>query len=232
VDNRGGEDAIAVQVVALAVPTGQIVRRYRWQFQGAAESMEVLLPESLYRTYRGRERVPFVDNYAYDAYVLDPLDDPTLEDLARLLAQRAGPGSQAFAECALAFVQGAVRYAADPSGIEYPLYPLETLVDGQGDCEDTTILYVSLLSALSRPVSMAFVDTDDDSTPDHVLALVAVPTDFAGSGPCPSGSSLKIWTIDGTRYAVAETSGAAGYSPLGCDPWGLEPADVKTKWDF
>jgi len=234
VDNRGGEDTTTVQVIALTVPAGQLVRHYHWEHRGEAESLEVLLPENLYRTYDGRTRQPLVDNYNYDLYVLDPLDDPTLEDLARLIAQQAGQGDEAFSECALAFVQGAIRYAADPPGIEYPLYPLETLVEGQGDCEDTTILYVSLIRALSRPVSMAFVDTNDDDLPDHVLALVPVSSTYPGSAACPSGMSKRFWTIDGTLYALAETTAAAGstYVPLGCDPWGLEQTDIKKKWDF
>jgi hypothetical protein len=182
----------------------------------------------------GRERLPLVDNYEYALYVLDPLDDPTLEDLARLLAGRAGEGDLAFAECALSFVQGAIRYAADPTGIEYPLYPLETLVDGRGDCEDTTILYVSLLRALGHPVSMAFVDTDEDDIPDHVLALVPVPSTYPGSVTCPEGTKKGFLTIAGGLYAVAETAvgPASGYIPLGCDPWGLVPEDIKDRWDF
>lgn len=234
VDDRSGEDASALEVLTLAVPVGQLVRRWRWEHGGGEEYLEVLLPENLYRQYAGRERLPLVDNYEYALYVLDPLDDPTLEDLARLLAGRAGEGDLAFAECALSFVQGAIRYAADPAGIEYPLYPLETLVDGRGDCEDTTILYVSLLRALGHPASMAFVDTDEDDLPDHVLALVPVPSTYPGSVTCPEGTKKGFLTIAGGLYAVAETvvGPASGYIPLGCDPWGLVPEDIKDRWDF
>jgi len=48
-------------------------------------------------------------------------------------------------ENALAFVQKSVSYQLDPAGSEYPRYPVETLVDGVGDCEDSAILYASIV---------------------------------------------------------------------------------------
>ncbi len=230
-DNRGEKDSSTAEILALEVPQGYLLRHYEWEHQKVPQYWEVLLPEATYRFYHERPRQPFVDNYNYDEYVLDPLDDPTLEDdLARVLLNRVEGHYESFVECTLSFVQGATQYTPDPEGVEYPLYPLETLVDGIGDCEDTTILYVSLVRALGYPVSMAHVDTDDDNTPDHVLALVPVSQSYTDGIGCPSGTTKGIWEIGGQLYALAET---AGYSlPLGCDPWGLSESDFKRIWNL
>lgn len=223
-DPEGLQAAVLATVEVLDVPEGTVVSRFAWAWEGEDQRLDFAVPWNLYQAYRGRLRIPYVDNYAYGDYVEDPLDDPTLEDLADDLANVVGVGDRAFAEFALAFAQGAIAYNADPPDVEWPLYPLETLVDGEGDCEDTAILYVSLLKARGVPCQLAFVDTDDDRSPDHVLALVEV----SSSAAVPPEAT--VFELDGTLYAVAET--ASGYLALGLDPWGLEVDDVTELWPF
>jgi hypothetical protein len=223
-DARGLEDAALATIDVLDVPAGTVVLRFAWTWDGGERRLDVAIPWSLYQMYRGRLRTPLLDNYKYADFVDDPLDDPTLEDLADLLRAQVGGDEVAYAEYALAFVQGGIAYLADPPGMEWPLYPVETLVDGEGDCEDTAILYVSLLKALAVSCQLAFVDTDDDASPDHVLALVEVP----GLSALQSGAA--VFEVDGALYAVAET--AAGTMALGVDPWGLEADDLIDLWPF
>ena len=222
-DPEGLDDAVLATIEVLDVPDGHVVRRFVWPWDGAEQKLEFALPWSLYQTYRGLLRTPLVDNYDYGAFVDDPLDDPTLEDLADALSVRVS-GDQEFAEYALAFVQGGIAYQADPPDVEWPLYPMETLVDGEGDCEDTAILYASLLKARSITCQLAFVDTDEDASPDHVLALVEVSSSFAHR------PGVTVFELGGRRYAVAETS--SGTIPLGVDPWGLGASDLIELWPF
>jgi PKD repeat protein len=182
-DGRGAEDSTSEEVIASPVPANLILRRYTWTWDGKEETWQVLLPKELYERYPAQIRPPLAGNDAYTPYVLDPLDEPTLHDLAQEMGERAGSDPNALLDFALAFVQGAIRYADDPPGVDYPLYPLETLVDGDGDCEDTTILYVSLLRAAGRSATIGFVHTESDHTPNHVLALVPVPAAYP---PCLS----------------------------------------------
>lgn len=237
VDDAAGNDATATaEIHVLPVGSDQLLRRYTWTYGGEDEAMELLLPKALYETYHNQPRTPLVGDYNYDDYVNAPRDDPTLEDVANKLNDRiGGAGGLTFAKLALSFIQGAIAYVPDKPGFEYPLYPLETLVDKGGDCEDTTILYVSLLRALGIHVTMAFVDTDGDALPDHVLGLVPVPS-AAGLGMnCPDGCVPGIWSIGGQLYAVAETAVDPthdGYIPLGCDPWGIGPGAIKQRWDY
>lgn len=234
-DNRGGKGSSTAEILALEVPQGYLLRHYEWEYQKDPQYWDALLPKALYQYYHDRQRQPFIDNYDYDEYVLEPLDEPTLEDLAQALLNRVEGNYESFVECTLSFVQGVTQYTPDPEGVEYPLYPLETLVDGIGDCEDTTILYVSLVRAMGYGAAMAFVDTNHDNMPDHVLALIPVSSSYPDCVTCPTGMSQGFLKIGGQLYALAETAvnpDQRGYIPLGCDPWGLSESDCKRIWNL
>ena len=222
-DPDGLDDATMKTIDVRDVPDGYVVLEFDWTWGEEEWRLEFALSWNLYLAYRGRLRTPLVDNYDYGAFVADPLDEPTFEDLADALWTLAGGGPLEFAEMALAFVQGVVSYKADPPDTEWPLYPVETLVDREGDCEDTAILYVSLSRARGVPSQLAFVDTDGDGSPDHVLVLVEVPASFVRPG-------MTVFELDGTEYALAETS--SGPMALGADPWGLTVEDLVELWPF
>ena len=87
---------------------------------------------------------------AYSDYITFATpDDPTLQDFTNdLFEQIAGSNLTDLQEAQyiLNFVQ-ALKYAEDnvTTGIgEYPRYPVETLVDQMGDCEDTALLAISI----------------------------------------------------------------------------------------
>ena len=53
-------------------------------------------------------------------------------------------------ELAVLFVQIIpYSYDIDSMGQDYPRYPIETLIDGTGDCEDHAILLAQLLSSMN-----------------------------------------------------------------------------------
>jgi PKD repeat protein len=231
-DTQGGVGTASISVTVRAIPDGFVVQRYEWTHDGQPQVWQALLPYNLVQTYRARIRTSYADRYDYPAYVLDPLDDPTLEDLAGELWDRAAGVAGDFVQLCLSFVQDAIDYVVDPLGAEWPLYPLETLFDRAGDCEDTAILFVSLLRAKGLDSRLATVDTDGDSFPDHVLALVPVSANEASGLICAGDGSLTVLEIDDALFAVAETACLAGTLGLGCDPWGLDASDVIESWDF
>lgn len=226
-DGRGGTDVASGTVSAQAVPAGYVPRSFSWTTDGEPRSCTLLIPWDLYQTYKGRLRSAVGEAYAYGDYVADPLDDPTLRDYADLFWAHAA-SVESFVDDVLAFVQQGIRYRRDPVRQEWPWYPLETLVAGEGDCEDSAILFVSLLRARLVSTSLAFVDTDSDGLPDHVLALVPVSPAWASRLECPD----RLLVLGGVTYAVAETAGDGTPIPLGCDPWGLTPDDVLEMWAF
>lgn len=229
-DPDGEAASASIPIVVRSIPDGYTLRTFRWERAGEPRIWDMLIPYDLYQMYKGRLRVPYVDTYRYGVYVEDPLDDPTLHDYATELWNRAGQDDDEFIQEALAFVQGAISYQADPPNIEHPLYPLETLADGDGDCEDTAILFVSLLKAMDISCKLAFVDTDDDGLPDHVLALVAVSNPLLSELSCAGDMITFTWDED--TFVIAETAVDIGVYPLGCDPWGLDEDDLAELWSF
>ncbi|RME31142.1 hypothetical protein D6789_03695 [Candidatus Woesearchaeota archaeon] len=77
---------------------------------------------------------------------------------------------------------------------EYPKYPIETLVEGTGDCEDTSILMASLLSAINlEPVLLL--------SKDHMAVGI----------PCESTEGSVLY--EGRRYCYLETTGPHDWQP-------------------
>ncbi|MFQ5887689.1 MAG: hypothetical protein ACE5HY_03230 [Candidatus Hydrothermarchaeales archaeon] len=116
--------------------------------------------------------------------------DSSIRDISGTLADHY-VGRKNLAEHVLAFVQS-LPYEGDMD--EYPKYPLETLVEGGGDCEDTSILYAALMKALGYDVALL-------DFKDHVMVGVAfrdpVPASLIGK---------KSFDHNGRRYYTAETT--------------------------
>ena len=79
--------------------------------------------------------------------------------------------------------------APDGKSMDWPKYPLETLWDNGGDCEDSAILAASLLLSLGYDVALLFL-------PEHAALGIA------GAGGLP-GTFLQV---GGQRYYYYETT--------------------------
>jgi len=120
--------------------------RYSWTHVGRTWSLAHRFSAASYQFFQGLPRV--LGFARYDRYVTDRRDDPQVQsllDALQQLAVAAGLDSWARLNLVIAFVQG-IPYAAEEA--EYPRYPLETLVDRQGDCEDMAILAAALLQRM------------------------------------------------------------------------------------
>lgn len=134
--------------------TEQILRRYAWDYGGREWTIELTIPEVLYDYYK---EVPRPPTQNYSVYATHPLDDAYISDLVNEVeraARHEGFDDLETVEFAAAFVQS-LPYTSDcvtTSYDEYPRYPIETLIDNGGDCEDTSILMASLLNGLGYGV--------------------------------------------------------------------------------
>ena len=94
-----------------------------------------------------------------------------------------------------------LKYAQDnvTAGIgEYPRFPVETLVDELGDCEDTSILLITIAEILGIDAVLILIP---DAFPDAGHAAVGLALDnFSGT----------YYELDGIQYFYAETT-AAGW---------------------
>ncbi len=179
--------------VADAPSSDQTVSRtYKWSFARKEWTWELSLPQSLYDYYRGLPRSPTPN---YSVYVTHPQDDPYIDGLVVKLkdaAAKEGYSESETVEFAAAFVQS-LPYVTDNVSTgydEYARYPIETLVDNGGDCEDTAILMAALIRDLGYGVVLL-------NLPKHVAVGVAGDESVHGT----------YWELNGTKYYYLETTG-------------------------
>ncbi len=124
--------------------------KYNWTFQRKKYKWEYIFPKSLYDYYKNKERIFSND---YTIYATDKKDDRLISDLVNHFddyADDQGFDKYEKVNFIISFVQG-LPYTSDnitTGHDEYPRYPVETLVDNGGDCEDTSILTAVLLNEM------------------------------------------------------------------------------------
>lgn len=186
-------------------PAISLRKWYTWEFPtrpgfgrrmpGARFFMELPFSRQRYMEYHQRPRE--LNPQEFDHYVTVSIPEITaLAAQLRHLAQEQHYSAYDQLCNTLAFVQQTIRYTDDLSPqtgqlVEYPKYPLETLVEKKGDCEDQAILAAALLTALGYPVALLIL-------PIHVALGVAGFEDKPGS--------RVIHPATGTRYLYAETT--------------------------
>jgi len=169
-----------------------IDKEYTWTWEGVERTVTVKVPEALYNYYSGKERFTTTD---YRGYVLHPYDDAYVAVLVRefaVIQVEEGLTDEERLKLMISFVQD-MDYVADPASAgqgDYPKYPVETLVDGGGDCEDTSILMASLLESTGFNVSLLLL-------PNHM----AVGLEVNATG--------AHWTLNNVTYYYLETTASA-----------------------
>ena len=169
-----------------------IEKEYTWTWEGVERTVTVKVPEALYNYYSGKERFTTTD---YRGYVLHPYDDAYVAVLVRefaVIQVEEGLTDEERLKLMISFVQD-MDYVRDPASAgqgDYPKYPVETLVDGGGDCEDTSILMASLLESSGFNVSLLLL-------PNHM----AVGLEVNATG--------AHWTLNNVTYYYLETTASA-----------------------
>jgi len=164
-------------------------KQYTWTWDGVERSINVTVPEQLYDYYSEKERYQTTD---YRGYILHPLDDMYVEALVyefNVIQVDEGLTEENKTDLVVSFIQN-MEYTldADSKGLtEYPRFPVETLVDGGGDCEDTGILMASLLDVMGYNVSLLLL-------PDHLAVGVEV------------NATGVHWVYDNVTYYYLETT--------------------------
>lgn len=223
----GGCTVTTSQFVAPSDPcadtTGYVYRTYRWRYRLVEYTWEVDLPKYLICRSENAD-VPRSRGYPY--YGLWELvhwseDDEWIRYIVESInAIETVTDYYSLATNTLHFVQAMMPYRYDIYAYDvgdYWALPLETLDRQAGDCEDGTILYVSLMRALGYPVYFGVY-------PGHVFAFVKVSrdwTEWAASKPnkCLMMNAWTIAIMNGEYYAMAETTIDPSITTLGY--WGL-----------
>ena len=180
---------------------GQFDVRYEWNYKGSRWEYEGRISKYAYTYFSTKERTS-----SYEAYVLDPLDDEWVNHVAGLFQEQAEQQQWAEWETVsfvLAFVQS-MPYTSDEvtSGYdEYPRYPLETIVDGGGDCEDTSILFASIVREMGYGVVLLNLKEDR-----HIAVGVRISPDLVDDWQ--GRYLLTYYSLqDREIYAYCETTG-------------------------
>lgn len=127
---------------------------------------------------------------------------PEISETARRLRSLSGKhslGTIAEINNVLAFAQR-FAYASDREdhGVaEYPKYPLETLVEDRGDCEDHAILAAACLALMGYDVRLVLLDYGPG--PGHMALAVA------GADELPDAFALRD-PVSGIRFYYCEVS--------------------------
>lgn len=181
--------------VEVARAEDYFTRHYAWVYDGRTWTWDLSIPLSLYNLYK--EFVPQTERVArgvagYGSLVTT--EDTFMMQVADGLHSSAQSMDYNYYDevnFVLAFVQS-LPYVSDSETTgysEYPRFPIETLVDG-GDCEDTSILFATLLTIINYAVILI-------SFPSHMTAGVWGHEAYPG------------WYIsyEGKRYYFCETTG-------------------------
>lgn len=182
------------QGVTFFVGSSTLNRHYEWEFDGVTWEWDMMIPTSEYLNYSTLPRT-----YDYGSYMTD--DNAYIESLAEALndvADEEDWSSYQLVSFTLAFVQS-LEYTEDDvtTGYdEYPRYPIETLVDEGGDCEDSSVLFASLIQA--DPINIdAILLILPAEAPEHMAAGVAGGSGIHGT----------YYEYDGRNYYYCETTG-------------------------
>jgi hypothetical protein len=167
---------------------------FRWSYNGSEWTLSLDIPKSTYELYKN---VPVSNRLNYPTFgysYLTTTNDAYLKMVAEKLEEvssREGYGSYDEVGFVLAFIQS-LPYTSDSVTSDYDEYarfPLETLVDNGGDCEDTSILFATL--TLIMGYGTVYINP-----PDH-YAVGVLGENLPGS----------YYVYNGKTYYYCETAG-------------------------
>lgn len=139
-------------------------RTYKWSYNGENFTYELTVKRADYNRMLGsdinKKGTVSADQYIDEGRIVFGVCDYVVKDsyikklsadLANMYAQKFGaaPNNDQYTDFVMTFVRLCISYDYDEAngGTEYWRYPLETLCDRTGDCEDTSILLAALLNA-------------------------------------------------------------------------------------
>jgi hypothetical protein len=169
------------------------LKTYYWSYDGDEYSMQLRLSAKEYYQLKYSQVERWPSTYD-DARAFVTVDDPAVTEVASQLdglAVNLGFTPLEKANFLLSFVQS-IDYSFDnvsAGANEYWRFPLETLYDQTGDCEDTSILYASIMEATGY---------------DAILLLL--PGHMAVGLSCP-GADGGHYHFESVDYFYCETTG-------------------------
>ncbi len=201
---------------------------WSWIYEGNTYSINQDLEYSTYVHFRSLDHEVGGLTDTSRARFVTP-NEPYLIEMANSLnslAIQQGLSKLETAEMVLEFVRS-IDYQFDyiSAGVnEYPKYPIEMLWEGNGDCEDATHLYNSLMETMGYDTVMILLLVKVDKNEDwggHAMPGINIEDHSGEYVYWNTGSKANI------RFYYAEATG--GDSDIGENPWYDE--DIKLMLD-
>lgn len=167
-----------------AAHAADLEREFVWKSFGGIETLKVKVPAAMHAHYSAKAR-----HFRYGSYLNEDAGYELTGKLAAAFERRAAEENLSEWEkinMVVDFVQS-LQYQTETG--EYPKYPIETLQDGGGDCEDTSILLAAILDKMG-------IDCVLLSPPGHMAVGLAI-----------TGLTGKNYLWAGKKYFYVETTG-------------------------
>ncbi|MGA9141701.1 MAG: transglutaminase domain-containing protein [Methanocella sp.] len=172
--------------LAGAAVEGNYSRTYDWKYKDIHWSFTAVVQKALYDLFKEKPHSTYV---SFAGYAMATEDRDSLGSAASQFRQSGAEKGYTRYDDAMNIITlvQSVPYVDDhPTGA--PKYPLETLVEGQGDCKDKAVLAAALLREAGFDVVLL-------KFPEHLS--VGINVDAAGTS----------YEYNGVRYYYAETTG-------------------------
>lgn len=190
--------------------TGTVTKSYSWTYDGNSYTASVSYDYSEFEKYSGTTGASLTERETFDdltSFIVVNDVVTSLEDqlAAKYTATYSTEASgQGYAEFILAFIQICYSYLYDQSlygEAEYYAFPMETIQNGGGDCEDTSILCAALFEAAGYDAGVFLI-------PGHCIAAVALDSYTPGDVDSSYAKSVAQfhYTYDGKTYYGCETT--------------------------
>jgi len=214
-----------IQVWKFERATETVYRQFAYKGKEFDLTMDIPLQKYLY--YKEKRRPSWLNHHyrhpyyyfaEYVAMASDPDDDATIDAITGYLDEVAAAenlNDYEKIEFALTFVQSFTYIGDNVTGTldEYPRYPVETLFEREGDCEDTSILLAAILDNMGYDVALLLFEEFD-----HIGLGVNMPPEYKMYG--------NSWIYQERRYWYLDT---AGKKSIG---WCPEPYDETSAYVY
>lgn len=173
-----------------------VTQYYQFTYRWGDYYWTLPIPLRTYFYYKEKPRP--ISFLGYSSMVTDPYDDSLIDGMVRNLGEAAVTKNLSMLEktnFVVAFIQS-LPYTEDVVTTpydEYPRYPAETLFDRGGDCEDTSILAATLLTAMGYNVVLLVFEEEQ-----HMAIGVDIPN---------ANALGYYWEYQGEKYFYLETTG-------------------------
>lgn len=221
-DDDGWTEWSTVRTFFISPTTIQIHRAWTFYADGSEWSLSINVSAEDYYEAKTTARTPMFSVNEYAEYVITT--DAAVVEVAEILASMAessGYDEYTTACFVLSFIQN-FSYTSDEetTGYEdYPRYPIETLVEGGGDCEDTSALFASIIQSDAFGMDAVLVSlSNPTSDVGHMavgLYLEDVPRVVTYTNNSTTytltGGELLSWDVRAYRFGTS-------YSYYYCEP--------------